>query len=308
VTNAVGTELAANLYSNGDLELKGGGTVYGQVEAQGFITLSGATDVKTFVTAKGPLTISNNSIVRSNARSSTSTVTNGGVVNGNAYYCTGSAPGGTVGGSKIHECPNPVQPIAQGFHGFTFVASDWTGKGYTVNTYTTCSAAESFLAGLGSAAAANYVVRITNTCATTIPTVALKGSLAIISNGDINGTGSTSITVSGGGTPNPPYTLSIMGNILNSPAATGGPVCASNSGISMVAGVTYPAGVDVLFYTPCDVKFTGNATANIQGQIISGRDVKFSSGSNITYKPIYVPGISPTGFAESLHYRREVKV
>jgi len=191
VTNAVGTELAANLYSNGDLDLKGGGTVYGQVEAQGFINLSGATDVKNFVTAKGALSVSNNSIVRGNARSSTSTLTNGGVINGNAYYCTGSAPGGTVGGSKIAECPNPAQPPVQTFKGFTYNSTDWSTRGYNVNNFTTCSAAQTFLSNLGSSAAGNYVVRITNTCSTTIPTVSLKGSLAIISDGDIGGTGST---------------------------------------------------------------------------------------------------------------------
>ena len=49
----------------------------------------------------------------------------------------------------------------------------------------------------------------------------------------------------------------------------------------------------------CDVTFTGNSTASIQGQIVSGRTVKFASGSNITYKPIYIPGISPNGFAET---------
>ena len=302
ITNSTGTELAANLYSNGNLDLKGGGTVYGQVEAQGYLNLSGTTDVKNFATSRGALSVSNNSIVRGDARSTASTLTNGGVISGNAYYCTGSVPGGSVTGSKIQECPNPPGPQIQGFKQFSFIASDWQNKAYTVNTYTACSTAQSFLSSLP---AGNYVVRINATCSLTIPNMTMRGNVAVISNGDIAGTGSTSITVPS--TPNPPYTLSLIANVLNSPAVTGGPSCGSNSGISMVAGTTFPNGVDVLFYTPCDVKFTGNATASIQGQIISGRDVKFSSGSNITYKPQYVPGESPTQFQEKLRYRREVK-
>ena len=302
VTNAVGTELAANLYSNTDLELKGGGTVYGQVEAQGSITLSGATDVKNFAVAKGALSISNNSIVRGTAQSTASSLTNGGVVSGDAIYCTGAAPGGTVTGSRIQSCPNPAGPPTQSFQPFTYTATDWSSKGYTINTYTSCSTAQTFLSALPIG---NYVVRINSTCSLTIPNVTLRGNVAIITNGDISGTGSTSFAVSG--SPDPNYVLSLMGNVLNSPAVTGGPTCSSNSGITLAAGATFPSGVDVLFYTPCDVRFTGNATAAIQGQIIAGRDVKFSSGSNITYKPIYVPGISPNGFAESLHYRREVE-
>jgi hypothetical protein len=301
ITNSTGTELAANLYSNGDLDLKGGGTVYGTVEAQGSLNLSGTTDVKSMATSKGPLSISNNSIVRGDARSTASSLTSGGVVSGSAYYCTGSAPGGTVTGSTIQECPNPAGPPVQSFNQFSFVAADWQAKGYTVNTYTSCSSAQAFLSAIPTG---NYVVRLTNSCGLTLPNITMRGNLAVITNGDLSGTGSTSISVPS--TPNPPYTLSLMANVLNAPAVTGGPTCGNNAGISLAAGTTFPAGVDVLFYTPCDVRFTGNATAAIQGQIISGHDVKFASGSNITYKPIYIPGISPNGYSESLQYRREI--
>ena len=296
VTNAVGTELAANLYSNSNLELKGGGAVYGQVEAQGTITLSGTTDVKNFATSKGALSISNNSIVRGDARSTTSSVTNGGVVSGNAYYCTGSAPGGTVTGSRIQACPNPPGPPTQTFTPFVYTESDWTARGYVVQPFASCAAAQTWL---NAVPLGNYVVRITPTCSLTIPNVTLRGNLAIISNGDIAGTGATSFSVSG--TPNPNYVLNLMANVTSSTAS-----CGANSGVTLAAGASFPAGVDGLFDSPCDVRFTGNATANIQGQIIAGRDVRFSSGSDITYKPIYVPGTSPSGFSESLHYRREV--
>lgn len=301
ITNSTGTELAANLYSNGNLDIKGGGTVYGTVEAQGYLNLSGTTDVKNAAMSKGALSIGNNSIVRGDARSTTSSLTNGGVVSGNAHYCTGGVPGGTVSGSRIQECPNPPGPTVQGFTPFTFNAADWQAKGYTVNTYSSCSLAQTFLNALPTG---NYVVRLTNSCGLTLPNVTMRGNIAVISNGDLSGTGSTSISVPS--TPNPHYQLSLMANVLNTPAVSGGPTCSSNSGISMVAGTTFPNGVDVLFYTPCDVKFTGNATAAIQGQIISGRDVTFSSGSNITYKPLYIPGTSPTGYDEKLRYRREI--
>jgi hypothetical protein len=280
------------------------------VEAQGLVTLGGSTDVKSFVTAKSALSLSNNAMIRGSARSTTAGITNGGTINGSAYYCTGSTPGGTVGGSRIPECPNPPGPPVQSFQPFTYVASDWQSKGYDIShTYTgstACAQAQTFVSALAAGPAANYVVRINNTCSFTVPNVTLKGSLAIISNGDIKGSGSTSIGVFGGSTPNPPYTLHLMANILNSPAAAGGLACPSNAGFSMSAGNNFPAGISLLIYSACDVSFTGNATAAFQGQIIAGGEVKFASGSNITYRPIKIPGTTANGFTESLHYRREV--
>lgn len=302
ITNAAGTEFAANLYADTSIELKGTSTVYGSVISQGSILLSGSADVKGNATARSTLNISNsNASVRKDARSTTASVANSGTVNGSAYYCTGSAPGGTVAGSKVKEC-RPNEPLVEPFQTFTFVASAWQEQGHTVNTFAACSDAQAFLAALP---AGDQVVRVNNTCDLTIPAVTMRGSLAIITNGTIKGSGQTSITRTGS---SPTWTLDLMSHVTYSPVTTGGPSCPNNAGITLSAGVTFPTAVDVLFYTACNVTFSGNASANIQGQIIAGGDVTFTSaGANITYKPIIVPGTASVGFRESVRYRSEVR-
>lgn len=302
VSNAPGTELTADLYSNTSIELKGGGVLQGNVDAQGSITLSGQTDVRQNVTARGALSISNNAIVRGHARSSTSSVSNSGTINGNAFYCTGSAPGGTIAGAKVAEC-KPELPTARGFKRIGFTAADWSDPAadpaYTVLSYGSCAAAETALANL---ATGNFVIRAT--CSSlTLPAVTLRGHVAVIATGDIKGSGQTSIARVGS---SPDYTLKLMANVPTSPATADPATCSSNSGISLSGGTTFPPNVDVLFYSPCDVRFTGNSTAAIQGQIISGRQVSFSSGSTITYKPVLVPGTNPVGFRQSVRYRSEI--
>jgi hypothetical protein len=306
ITNAAGTELPADLYSDTAIELKGTGIIYGNVYSQGSVLMSGQAEVKRSVIAKTSVTVGQNAMIREDGRAATGSLTNNGTINRNAYYCTGSAPSGTVVGAKVQECKPVDTPPAETFPVRSYVPGSWQTDGYdTSNTFTSCSTAEAFLSSLGSQPAANYVVRVNSTCLLTIPAVTLSGSLAIIADGDIRGTGSTTVTRSGS---SPQFTLQLWSNLANTPLTTGGPACGANSGISLAAGTTFPDGVDVLFYTACDVTFTGNATANIQGQIIAGRDVRFtSSGANITYKPILVPGApNPIGFRESVRYRSEI--
>ena len=297
----------ADLYSNGDLNLSGGGGVYGNVMAQGSIVLGGTTDVKKEVVAKGALSIGGGAIVRGNARSSTAGVTNGSVVYGNAYYCTGSAPGGTIYGAKVRECPNPTLPSvpqippsfgAGSFPVFSYVPGDWQNSGYTLQTFSSgnnadCTNAKNFIEAISSG---NYVVRIVSGCDlrwTAGSVVNTKGNLAIISNGTLTMAGGASF----GNTSGTTHKLHLMFNVNNSRPCT-------TTGVSFTGNTSTGSTNDTLIYDPCEIKFTGGSIV-MTGQIVGGT-VTFGSNSTITYHSVTIPGANPSGFGEKEQYRREV--
>lgn len=299
----------ADLYSNGDLNLSGGGNVYGNVLAQGSLVLGGNTDVKKDAIAKGAWSSNGGAIVRGNARSSTAGLTNGNIIYGNAYYCTGSAPGGAINGSKIRECPNPTLPsvpiIPALFGGgtfpvFTYNTPDWTGATppYTIQTYGTgtnldCTNAQNFINSITSG---NYVVRIVSSCdlrwasGTVVQT---HGNLAIISDGTLTMSGGASF----GNATSTKNKLFLFFNI-NTPRPC------SSTGISFTGQSSTGTTNATLMYTPCGVKFTGGAFT-LDGQIVGG-SVTFGSNSTITYESVPIPGNNPNGFSEKEQYRREI--
>ncbi|MEX2394130.1 MAG: hypothetical protein WD826_06595 [Actinomycetota bacterium] len=289
----------ADLYSNGNLTLSGGGAIYGNVEARGTLSLGGNTEVKRNATSLGQMSLGGNSIIRGDARSSTSSISNGSIINGSAYYCTGSPPGGVVDGSKIQECPNPSLPLARPFPRFTYDATDWISAGYSIQTFNganACTDARNFIRD--GIASGDQVVRITNTCQLSFSgnpkEIPVKGNLAIISDG--------SLSVSAGNhfAPVPSSTkwkLHLLFDINRTAP------CPSGTGVSF-AGNTSTGGTDALIYSPCNVSFTGGSFS-LEGQVIGGT-VTFSSTSNITYRSVLIPGTNPNGFTPSMRYRREI--
>jgi hypothetical protein len=305
--NVLGNPDNADLYSNGDLNLSGGGTVYGNVLSQGSLVLGGTTDVKKDAIAKGTWSSNGGAIVRGNARSSTSSLTNGNVIYGNAYYCTGSAPGGTVNGTKVHECPNPTLPAvpiipaqfgAGSFPVFTYVPSDWQQAGYTIQTYSTgtnadCTNAQNFINAISSG---NYVIRIASACDlrwTGGATVNTKGNLAIVSDGTLTMTSGSSF----GNTSSTNHKLFLFFNVST-------PRPCAITGISFTGQASTGGNNTTIMYDPCAVKFTGGAFV-LNGQIVGGT-VTFGSNSTIQYQSTPVPGQNPSGFAEKEQYRREI--
>jgi hypothetical protein len=297
----------ADLYSNGDLNLSGGGNVYGNVYAQGNLVLGGTTDVKKDAISKLSWSSNGGAIVRGNARSSTSSVTNGNIIYGNAYYCTGSAPGGTVNGSKIHECPVPTLPstplIPAAFGGgsfpvFTYNPADWQASGYTIQNYATgtnadCTAAQTFI---NTYVSGNYLVRIASGCDlrwTSGTVVNTKGNLAIVSDGTLTMSGGASFGNSSGTAHN----LYLMFNI-NTPRPC------STTGISFTGQSSTGSTNNAVIYDPCAIKFTGGAFV-LTGQIVGG-SVTFGSNSTIQYESTPIPGPTSNGFAEKEQYRREI--
>jgi hypothetical protein len=298
----------ADLYSNGDLNLSGGGGVYGNVMAQGSIVLGGTTDVKKDAVAKGALSSGGSAIVRGNARSSTAGITNASIIYGNAYYCTGSAPGGTINGSKIHECPNRTLPTAPpiplqfgggSFPVFTFVPTDWQNSGYTIQTYSTgtnadCTAAQAFINAITSG---NWVVRIISPCDLRWSggaVVNVRGNLAIISDGTLTMVGGSTF---GNPSPSTIRKLHLLFNI-NTPRPC------SVTGVSFTGNTSTGTGNQALIYDPCTIKFTGGSVV-LDGQVVGGT-VTFGSSSTIQFHTVTIPGTNPNGFAEKEKYRREV--
>jgi hypothetical protein len=293
----------ADLYSVGDLNLSGGGTIKGNVSTQGNLTLGGTTDVKKDVVAKLSTILKGGAVVRGLARSSTSTISNAGTIYGNAYYCQTPAPGPIVLGSKIAECPSPTLPATRTFPVFTYDAAAWQLPGAggdplgydTTHTFTNCTSAETFIR-TGITDHKSYVVRINDTCALKLTgSLPIMGNLAIISNGDLQLSGGADFERASGA-PNPSH-LFLMFDILSPPGCT-------TTGISATGSTTVGSGIDAVLYTPCDVKFAGGAFS-VTGQVF-GKNVNFSSTSSIQYTTVTIPGANATGFREALRYRREI--
>lgn len=285
----IGNPDDADVYSNGDVNLTGGGTVFGNVYSQKTVELKGGTEVKKDVTSKLRLSISGGAIVWGNARSTTANVINSGTIKANAYYCTGGPPGGLVLGSKIQECPSPAGPTARTFPDFPYDSGVWQAFGYTIQNFTTCIAAESFIDTIVSG---SYVVRITAACTLSVKGGTLvRGNLAIINNGDIDVKGAvTGVPATAG------YNLYLVAKF-----GTARP-CTAN-GIKATGGAAI-TGVNVLFHTPCTIDLSGGAYAT-QGQVIGG-DIKLLSTTSVTYKPVLVPGLAPLGFQLDIAYLREI--
>jgi hypothetical protein len=246
------------------------------------------------VTSRLRLNISGASVIRGNARSSTADIieTGASVIQGNAYYCTGSAPGPTVNGSKISNC-NAALPgsVPWSSVAFTYTPSNWTG--YTIQTFNDPNACTNALAFIQGISSGSYVVRINSNCTLSISgatVINVKGNLAIVSNGPLSMSGATSITSSS------PYNFYLLFNILSSPP------CAS--GISLSGASSITATLRTLYYSPCQINFSG-ASTTMQGQVIGGQ-VTFSGASTINTTSMIVPGPSPSGFTEQMLYRREV--
>lgn len=302
-----GNPYGGNLYSNGNISLNAGGTIYGSVYAQGTLSIGGGAVIKQDAMSKLQLTTSGGPTVYGDVRSGTQGVTtsNNTVVYGNANYCTGSAPTGVHGSSIGADCSSglpPVQPWTGNANytarQFTYNATDWTAKGYTVQTFTdiplgltACAQAQTFLSTIVSG---DYAIRINSNCTLAYggqSTVNVKGNLALISNGALTMDSHATFASTSA------HNLYLMFNIATAvPCAT--------TGISFNAQASISANLAALLYTPCQVSF-GAQSATLNGQIVSG-GVSFGAGANITTVPLVIPGPNPNGFGESMAYRREV--
>lgn len=280
----------ANIYSNDTVTLNSNVVITGSVFAQDQILMSSNSEVKKDVWARNSVTLDSNAIVRRNVTSSTSSVTvlNNAHVYGDVRAGTSiNAGSGAIDGLRIPDSPSGPPP-EKPFPAFSYVASTWQEIGYTVNTFTSCSSAKTFIQGITSG---NHVVRINSTCELSWSgndNVLVQGNLAIIHDGSFLMDNNSRFSAVGG-----PHELFLI-------VGLGGGVCdvrfKSNSSIG--------ANIFTLMYTPCTIYLDSNSFL-IEGQVLAGQAV-LTSNTHLSYRPMVGPATTLTGYTVEPLYIREI--
>lgn len=282
----------ANVYSNGKIELRSDVVVAGSAYAQATILLNSNTDVKKDAWAMRDVTLDSTAIVRRNVTSSVSgvSVASNAHVYGDARAGTTIVVSGTgaIDGLRLTYSPS-ASPPAKPFPTFTYNSADWTALGYSIQSFTSCASAKSFIEGISSG---RWVVRITASCELSwnnTEEVNVRGNLAIVHDGSISMSSNSRFTSVGG-----PHDLFLF-------AGLGTGSCnfetRSNSSIG--------SGLNTLIYSPCQVNLRSNSFV-MQGQIFAGQ-AYLRSNTKLTYRPVSGPGGAISGYMVEPLYTREVK-
>jgi hypothetical protein len=283
----------ADIYTNGNYTMTNSGTIHGSIFAQGTVDIANGGAVYEDVWAKGNVTIGGSTAIYGSVKSSTGSVT----VNNPAHVygdtrASGSISGsGTIDGNRISNSPM-ASPPALTFPHYGWVQGDWQAAAYTINTYSSCTAAQSFINAMP---AGNYVVRITPACAMTWSnnsTVTVRGNLAIITDGSVSFSNRVTWTASGGNF-----------NVYFIRPWTAGLTCGSGAYNMSFSNNTSWNGLTLGAYSPCTIDISN--LQNERGQIFAGTIVE-SNNQTFTYAPILFPGSQVTGYDAQVSYIREV--
>ncbi len=286
----------------GNLNMGNSGHVRGSIFVPtGSATLSGSARVEGTLWTNGSITMSNTASIGGDGFSSTGSISgsNSAAIGGDAR-AAGTITGVQVGGTTTPNTASGPPPTIT-FPQVTWVPTDWTGQGYTINTYSgasACTNAKSFLTGAWSG---NYVVRITGPTPCTLTfsnntTVNVGGNIAIVTDwgitfqnrGDWNGSTTTKRA----------YFISVWGTNCTGTGASSKTVATANN-------TNFNAFVTPIFYSPCNVSMQNSS--NFKGQVIGG-GVSIANNFNMTYTEVLVPGIegAVAGFDQDISYIREV--
>ncbi|MGH2710091.1 MAG: hypothetical protein ACRDH9_02670 [Actinomycetota bacterium] len=287
-----GEAVQGSVYSNGSVVLSSNSTIYGNIEAQGSVTLNSNAQVKRNVLAGTSVHLNSNASVFQDIIASNSSVSLGS----NSRVFGGARAGTTItqgSGATIDGTPVPNAPSAppeyQSFPQLVFDSTAWQEAGYSVQSFSSCADAKTFMAGIASG---NHAVRISGACDLSYSSneeVSVKGNLAIVSNGSL--TMNSNTRFANVGTNHNLYLLFGLG---------GSGSCNINFNQNSDVG----AGLKTVFYTPCAIDMTSN-TIVLEGQMFGG-SVRFNSSTTLNYEPIGVPGYGETTFDEDILYVREV--
>ncbi len=285
----------ADIYTNGDYVMNNNSTISGSLYAQGNITITigNQATVKQDVWANGWDNISGNATILGRVRASTSSITNASPAHiyGAARAGTTITNSGTIDGTVIPNSPAGPPPKLT-FPQITYNPTDWTSQGYTLQVFSTCATAQTFINALPTG---NYVIRITPQCALSWgnnSTVTQKGNLAIITDGSV--TFQNQINWSGsGGT----YNLFFIRPYQS------GLSCAGGANDINFSNNTNWSNVILGVYTQC----TANI-ANQNGQFgqIFGGTVNINNQMTFNYSPILFPGGAQAGYSVQISYLREI--
>lgn len=291
----------ADVYTNQDVFLLSNSTIYGTLYApQGAVALDSNAEVKQDVWASREVTMDSNAIVRGNVISSNSFIR----LDSNSHIFGNAKAAGTItvgtnariDGLQIPNTPSAPPPV-RAFPTFTFNAAAWEADGYTVQTFSDCNAAKSFIEGITGG---DWVVRITPACHlewNSNERVTVRGNLAIISDGSLRLDSNSCFTTgtrcnnSGPG----PWTLHLIVGLSR----------VFPCDFEMDSNTNIGAGLKVLIYSPCRVHLNSNSLV-VNGQIFGG-EVDFDSNTTLNYEPIDVAGSTTGPFEEDIVYIREVR-
>jgi hypothetical protein len=292
-----GESVQANVYTNGSAQVNSNTVIHGTLFAQGNVELNSNAEVKRTVHARGSVLLNSNARVLEDVISSTSSIT----LDSNAHVY-GDARAGTtitvkssavIDGLRIPNSPS-APPPQETFPMFAYDAASWTSAGYTINNFSSCTSARTFIQGISSG---NHVVRINATCSlswSSNNTINVRGNLAIISNGSLSMNSNTKFQNVGS-----PHNLFLIFGVGQSiPCSAGNITFDSNFSIG--------AGIKTVLHTPCTIQNKSNSLV-VDGQMFGGF-VDFDSNANLTYTGIPVPGVGASGFEEDIQYIREVEV
>jgi hypothetical protein len=285
-----------DVYTNGNFTLGNNTTISGTVYSQGSATIAQGI-VKQDVWAKNAVSLSSGIEVFGNGTSSTSSISlsNNSTIDGNAKAGT-TISGGTIKGTKTPNSPSGAPP-AIALPQLTYNQQAWVDNGYTVVNYADCNLAKAFI--INPPTAANYVVRISPTCALSFSnntTITVKGNLAIITDGSITTVNQTNWNAVGG--PWIIYFIRPYQAGLNCTKPSPYDMSVSNN-------TNFNNGNKVFVYSQCNVDFGNNNAGGAVGQVIGGT-VTITNQMTLNYYPILVPGFNLVGYNAQPSYVREV--
>jgi hypothetical protein len=297
---------------NGNATVSNSLTLYGNIFVPaGFVTIDGNSDIKGNLWARDDVSIDNPATVEGAALSSTGDIFGSGAVSDDAT-AAGDVNDATlsIGGIVTEFVSMPDVPT-QTFPVIGYVASDWTGAGYTIidsSIYgsqagaTNCAKAYSWLKNVWSGSAyTNIVLRIAGGTACTFQngnndTISVKGHLAVISDWGFQFSNQSNWNGTSG-------TIKKVHFISTAPAASCPASGGSNKNIVVGNNTNFNGFTNVSFYTPC--KATMNNTNSFSGQVLA-TSVEIGNQFKMSYKPVLVPGITGvTGFKQDISYIHE---
>lgn len=221
-------------------------------------------------------------------------LTSGGAKTGGVISVKSPA---TVNGTLSPGTSGIANPPTQTYPSYTFTAGDWPG--YV--TKTTCTDA---LNAINTWASGDLYIRLTG-CSdfTQLPTKALPGNLAILTDGAI--TMSTPAKLTNGDGTGAAHTVYFFTGLSQSSTA---PTCTSGGNFTAQANTGIGSNLKSIVFTPraCSTTIQSNAF-NGTGQIFSGT-INFASNGSFTYAPITLPQETETmvGVYVDPVYKREV--
>ncbi len=311
-----------NIYTNGSINCGNNFVDQGSVVAQGAFTGTNNCTVDANITSVGNITLSNNATIGGNATSTGSTgcasvgnitMSNNAKVTQSAYaYCTISlSNNAVVVQSKVQHDTTLSNPTVENFPvvpeptgtNDSGAQAAWQAAGYTVVTNNTCSGAGSVYNTIPAYTAPTVVM---TTCAlswTNNSSISLQTNVAVFSTGGFSMSNNTSWQSNNSTT----RLLYLM--VPYSVSGTNTTCTNGNPGITLQNNTSFANTLDVLFYTPCQIKISNNSTG--YGQIYGGV-VNVSNNFTSHFVPLpTVPGSSGGGtltgpLSVAIVYERQV--